>query len=308
MASLRFTDAEHEIPPGEPRPLDRVLRDLYPGASWSAVRRLAETGKITVDGELRTEPQSPVAGGARLAVTMSAPRRRDPALADVAIVHVDAQVVVAAKPPGISTVPYDEKELGTLADLVRTTLERRERRRRDALGVVHRIDKETSGLVVFARTLSAKRHLEQQFRQHSVHRRYLAIVNGAYAGGTITSRLVADRGDGLRGSTDNPRLGRVSTTHVRVLESFAAATFVECRLETGRTHQIRIHLSESGHPLAGERVYVRNYPGPLLDAPRLMLHAAELGFVHPASGRELRFSTPLPADVERVLTRLRGDR
>lgn len=306
MAAHPFSDAQHRLPTGAPRPLDRVLRELYPDASWSAVRRLVQSGKVTVDGERRTDPATPVGGDVTLAITMSAPRQRGATPADPVIEYVDAQVVVVHKPAGVSTVPFDDSERDTLVGRVQHALERRERRRRGALGVVHRIDKETSGLVVFTRTLAAKRHLEQQFRAHSVHRRYLAIVEGRFEGGTFQSRLVANRGDGLRGSTDNPRLGREAITHTRALEHFAAATLVECRLETGRTHQIRIHLSEAGHPLVGERIYVRGYAGPRVDAPRLMLHAAELGFLHPTSGAEPRFAAPLPADMQRVLSLLRG--
>jgi 23S rRNA pseudouridine1911/1915/1917 synthase len=178
-------------------------------------------------------------------------------------------------------------------------------RREAPLGIVHRIDKETSGLVVFARTLAAKRDLKQQFRIHTVRRRYRALAHGQVPERSISSRLVQDRGDGLRGSTNNPKLGRVATTHVRPLEALQGATFIECQLETGRTHQIRIHLAEAGSPLLGERVYSKNFPHPLLSAPRLMLHAQELGFVHPVTGKHLDFEEPLPEDVLLVLKRLR---
>jgi 23S rRNA pseudouridine1911/1915/1917 synthase len=116
-----------------------------------------------------------------------------------------------------------------------------------------------------------------------------------------------DRGDGLRGSARGrpPPSAREAITHVERIEALAGATLVGCRLETGRTHQIRIHLSESGHPIVGERVYVRGYAGPLIEAPRLMLHAAELGFVHPATQREMRWELPMPDDMRAVLERLR---
>jgi 23S rRNA pseudouridine1911/1915/1917 synthase len=247
------------------------------------------------------DPQRPVANGARIEISMTA-RKREPAraLPPGALVHADAQVVVVRKPAGISTVPYED-EPGTLSELVRAELGRREA----PLGVVHRIDKETSGLVVFARTLAAKRELKNQFRFHTVRRRYLAIAHGVLASRTFSSRLVQDRGDGRRGSTENPKLGRAATTHVKLLESFTAACLLECRLETGRTHQIRIHLAEAGHPLLGERVYVKGYAGTPLEAPRLMLHAAELGFRHPQTERELDFEQPIPDDMQRVLERLR---
>jgi 23S rRNA pseudouridine1911/1915/1917 synthase len=173
---------------------------------------------------------------------------------------------------------------------------------------VHRIDRETSGLVVFARNVPASRILAEQFRLHTTHRRYLAIVAGRVVARTITTRLARDRGDGRRGST-SAEDGKEAITHVSPLEHFGStATLVECRLETGRTHQIRIHLAECGHPVCGERVYVPPRRGGTKDeprAPRVMLHAAELGFVHPVTGDELRFSSPLPADIRRLLGELR---
>ncbi len=283
--------------------LDRVLREAHPGASWADVRRLVETGKVSVDGEPERNPQRVVRAGARIEISMNARKRpAQSALPPGAIVHVDAQVVVVKKPAGISTVPYED-EPGTLADLVRAELGRREA----PLGVVHRIDKETSGLVVFARTLAAKRALKNQFRFHTVHRRYRAIAHGRVESRTFSSRLVQDRGDGRRGSTENPKLGREAITHVKLLEAFGArASSLECRLETGRTHQIRIHLAEAGHPLLGERVYVKGFRGELLSAPRLMLHAQELGFRHPQSDALLEFEEPLPEDMVRVLAGLRS--
>jgi 23S rRNA pseudouridine1911/1915/1917 synthase len=221
-----------------------------------------------------------------------------------AIVFADSQLVVVSKPAGISTVPFDDSERNTLIDLTRSLLERREQRRSAPLGVVQRLDKETSGLVVFARTVPAKRAIKDQFRAHTVHRRYDALVHGKASATSYRSRLVIDRGDGVRGSTDNSTLGREAITHVRVLAELAGATHVECRLETGRTHQIRIHLSEAGHPLVGERVYVRGYAGTLIAAPRLMLHARELGFEHPSTGRDLDFSEPLPEDMRAMIERL----
>jgi 23S rRNA pseudouridine1911/1915/1917 synthase len=238
---------------------------------------------------------------------MSAPRaaREQNELPDDAIVHVDRSVVVVNKPAGISTVPYEEDERGALYDRVTATLRRRSSSRGTPLGVVHRLDKETSGLVVFARSLAAKRELKQQFRVHSTGRLYVAIVHGRIASQTIASRLVADRGDGIRGSTPNPELGQPAVTHVKALATAERATLVECRLETGRTHQIRIHLFEAGHPLAGERVYVRRFRAPpptepRIEAHRLMLHARTLEFDHPETGERLRFSSDLPEDLTRV--------
>lgn len=285
------------------QPLDRLLRERHEGASWAEVRRLIETGKVSVNGQVQRETAQRVAAGAKIELRMAAARHREgPRLPAGALVHVDPHVVVVQKPAGISTVPYDEHETGTLDELVRAELGRKEA----PLGIVHRIDKETSGLVLFARNLAAKLDLKNQFRVHSVRRRYRAIVHGSIGDRTFSSRLVQDRGDGRRGSTNHPTLGRESVTHVYFREALLGASFVECRLETGRTHQIRIHLSEAGHPLVGERVYAKNNPHTAIAAPRLMLHAWQLGFRHPTSQAELDFEQALPEDMVEVLARLRS--
>jgi 23S rRNA pseudouridine1911/1915/1917 synthase len=216
---------------------------------------------------------------------------------------------VVRKPAGISTVPFGDEAPGelTLDALVRDVVAKRDQiRGRAPLGVVQRLDKATSGLIVFTRTFAAKKHLGNQLRFHTMRRKYLAIAHGDVAPGTIRSHLVEDRGDGLRGSApEGLRAGQLAITHVERIERLAGATLVGCRLETGRTHQIRIHLAERGHPLLGETVYVRDFRGTPIPAPRLILHATELGFEHPADGREMLFEEPPPADFEETLARLR---
>ena len=174
---------------------------------------------------------------------------------------------------------------------------------------MHRLDRDTSGLIVFARTPEAQQHLEQQFRTHSTRRRYLAVVRGAVESQTIESRLVRDRGDGRRGSTTLPNVGRRAVTHVRAVERLGDYTLIECRLETGRTHQIRIHLSERGHPLCGDKVYgqplFRAGQPDKSGAPRLALCAVELGFVHPVSGEPMQFESRPPRDFAEFVRRLR---
>jgi 23S rRNA pseudouridine1911/1915/1917 synthase len=298
-------------------PLDRAVRTLF-GATWGAARAWIGAGKVRVGGELVTEATARVTAGERVGVDLSARRPRASELAEDAIVHVDAHLVVVSKPPGVSTVPYagqdspsGPREADDALDArVRAWLGRHGRggkKVRPSLGVVHRLDKETSGLLVFARTWLAKQSLASQFRQHTVHRKYLAIAHGDVRSRTIRSHLLEDRGDGRRGSARGraDAGAREAVTHVERIETLAGATLVACRLETGRTHQIRIHLSEGGCPLVGERVYIRGWPGQPIDAPRLMLHAAELGFVHPATQREVRWQQPMPADMRVVVERLR---
>jgi 23S rRNA pseudouridine1911/1915/1917 synthase len=229
--------------------------------------------------------------------------------------YADEQVVVVDKPAGLTTMRHKEEaaEFGaraqrylppTLADLLPGLLPPGGRVR-----AVHRLDRDTSGLVVFARTPGAERSLGRQFRRHTTERAYLAVVRGKARPGRIESWLVRDRGDGRRGSSGQPGEGQHAVTHVRVVEELGEYTLVECRLETGRTHQVRIHLGEAGTPLCGERVYDRPPHGrPLPDdsgAPRTALHAAVLGFTHPATGARMEWTSPLPKDMEELVRRLR---
>ncbi len=307
-----LTSSRHTLPASAPpQPLDRALRALLPGQSWSKLRQLIETGKLSLDGRVVTDCRHPVTGGSTLELRLSAPRPSTPGGARAplprdALVYLDAQLLVVHKPSGLSSVPFDDHERGALSQLLPALLRRRGATGRSVdVGVVHRLDKETSGLLVFTRTALAKRALEQQFRLHSVHRRYLALVEGVARDATYRSRLVRDRGDGRRGSTAAPHLGQEAVTHVRLREPLGEVSLVECRLETGRTHQIRIHLSEAGHPLLGERVY-RPATAPPRSAPRLLLHAAELGFEHPVTGEQLRFEAPPPLDFAAELERYRA--
>jgi 23S rRNA pseudouridine1911/1915/1917 synthase len=180
---------------------------------------------------------------------------------------------------------------------------------RPRLRIVQRLDKETSGLVVFARTVEAERGLGMQFRKHTVTRRYLTVVPGIVTAQTIRSVLVPDRGDGRRGSTTMTNTGKEAITHLSVEETLPGYTLVSCRLETGRTHQIRIHLAELGHPVCGESVYNRKAHGEALpdasEAPRLALHAVELGFVHPLTEEAMHWEMPPPDDFRAFVERLR---
>lgn len=305
-------DGELVIGPGEPRPLDRALRELSAGLSWERARELIRRGKVWVAETRVLDPAARVRAGDRVSLRLSARRAMGAGamtLGAEAVVWVDPHLVVVAKPAGLSTVPFDDGERGALSQLLPHLLVSlgQPGRGRGALGVVHRLDKETSGLLVFARSHAAKTGLEGQLRRHTVERRYEALATGEVIARTFRSRLVADRGDGRRGSTAHPRLGREAITHVTTRERLRGATWIECRLETGRTHQIRIHLGEAGHPLLGERVYGRaEVRASAPPAPRLMLHAGVLGFVHPVTGAPLRFERAPPEDFAGVLARLRS--
>jgi 23S rRNA pseudouridine1911/1915/1917 synthase len=235
------------------------------------------------------------------------------------LVYVDDEVVVINKPAGLTTMRHADEaaEFGarakrflpkTLADLLPALVGAPDR----PVIAVHRIDRDTSGLVVFARTRNAAENLTRQFRKHTTDRRYLALTRGAPTAARIESVLVRDRGDGRRGSTTDLVVedGKRAVTHVSVLEPLGRFALVECRLETGRTHQVRIHLGEAGAPLCGETVYDRPPNGkPLPDgsgAKRPMLHAARLGFRHPETGAAMSWDIDPPADFQDVLVRLRA--
>jgi 23S rRNA pseudouridine1911/1915/1917 synthase len=280
------------------------LRRRLPDRSWNDVRRLCESGKVRVDGVVATDSAARARPGQTLAIEMNAPRPRA-VVAGFRVVHDDAHVVVIEKPSGVSSVPYERKETGTAMDLIRDAWRHGGRRATATpLYVVHRIDKDTSGLLCFAKTRLGERGLHTIFQRHEATREYLAVAEGRVESRRIESTLVADRGDGIRGSTRHAGQGQHAVTFVETLKVGARATLCRVRLETGRTHQIRIHLSEAGHPLVGETVYIRDLlraGGTPLPSARLMLHAATLGFLHPVTGARLDFRCEPPPDFADIL-------
>lgn len=305
--------------------LAKVLRSRLheSGPSWAAVRALITARRVRVGDVVCADDARRLKEGE--VVELLAHSKPLPVAAHpdrLVVRHLDEHVVVVEKPAGVNSVRHplelawseSRRELDpTLQDLAQWAVGARLNRNPKTLPplrIVHRLDKETSGLLVFARSALAERGLGLQFRNHSVTRRYLALVPGTLSPQTFTSHLVKDRGDGRRGSTTLPGVGKRAITHVAVEESLAGYSLLSCRLETGRTHQIRIHLSEAGHPVAGDKVYCRRPDGTqspdASKAPRLALHAAELGFTHPVSGAVLHWAMPLPPDLTKLVARLRG--
>ncbi len=250
-----------------------------------------------------------------------------PSETDAYVRYVDKHIAIVEKPSGMLTL-RPKSELGwsqrrrqqqpTLDEVVALLIARRAahrsktrlRPRLPRLYAVHRIDRDTSGLLVFARNEDAQRRIIEQFAQHDAVRKYLAVIPGCLSDQTIRTHLVRDRGDGLRGSTPDNDAGQLAITHVSVLQKFHQFTEIECRLETGRTNQIRIHLAELGHPVCGDIKYRGRYNQPPLEdtsgAPRLALHAAQLKFVHPDTGKTLDFESPWPADLQPFLRHVAG--
>lgn len=299
-----------------------LLRVRLPALSWSEARRLVETRRVRLDGEVCLDPARRLRSG--VVVELLARPATPPRLsALIALRYIDVHLVVVEKPSGVATVRHPIERAWTarrralhptLEDLVPGLIARTEGRRQKGplprLRIVQRLDKDTSGLVVFARSVAGERGLGKQFRTHTVTRRYLALVAGYLSPRRIATRLLRNRGDGRRGSTSLPEAGKEAITHVDVVERLPGYTLLGCRLETGRTHQIRIHLAETGHPVCGDKVYHLKPDGTMRPdhsgAPRLALHAAELGFSHPVTGEEMYWSMPLPPDLQALLERLRG--
>ncbi len=306
--------------------LAAALRRRLVGESWSDVRALCTTGKVSLDGERALDPAARVSAGQRIEIHPNAPKPHT-VPAGFRIAYEDAHLVVIEKPSGITSVPYERKETGTALDLIRASWKRAGKRATvTPLYTVHRIDKDTSGLLAFAKTKLAERALHEVFQRHTAARAYLAVAEGDVTAARIESQIVPDRGDGIRGSPrhPNPNEGQLAITYVEPLRHYArkstgpagragsiVATLCRVRLETGRTHQIRIHLSERGHPLVGETVYIRDLlrdGRQPLPAPRLMLHAALLGFPHPVTGAPIRLEATPPEDFMKVIESLGGAR
>lgn len=278
------------------------------GLSRRAARDAVRSGRIDREGVPVDEPGLDVPEDVRLSFHPDRPARHR-VRTRLAVLYEDDDLLVVDKPAGLLTVPTAERERDTLHARALDYLQHRYHRRPWA-GIVHRLDKDTSGALVFARHREALHALQALFRAHDIEREYVAIVAGSPPeSGTLDADLVRDAGLGRRGVARRGEPGRRAVTRYRVLERLRGASLVSVSLETGRTHQIRVHFLSMGHPVVGDRVY---RPAPeraaVPDAPRQMLHARRLGFAHPATGLPVRVQAPPPKDFERVLSGLRSGR
>jgi 23S rRNA pseudouridine1911/1915/1917 synthase len=284
----------------------RVARE-HPGLSYSRAKQAVESGQVTVDGGVVQDAGALVGASSRVVFDAGKPRLRRPEKRTVEIVHADEDVAVAVKPAGLLTQPTPEREQDTLVSRVSLALARRAGER-PYVAVVQRLDRDTSGLVVFATSRRGLESLQAQLADRSLGRVYEAVVEGEMEGeaGTFDQDLVGDGTHRRRWIAHPGEEGRPAVTHWRVVRRFGGATLVRVTLETGRTHQIRIHFAASGHPVVGERVYRRRERERSdIEFPRLALHAAEIAFRHPADGRSLRFEAPRPADLAGLVEKLR---
>ena len=285
--------------------LDKVLAEHF-SISRSRARGLLEEG-VLVDGE-EGRPSQRVSAGQ---VILSPPPGATPALTPepvaFGLLHEDELVIVVDKPAGLVVHPGAGHRKGTLAaGLLHRYPELAEVGPPDRAGLVHRLDKDTSGALLVGRTPNSYRSLVQALRRREVERVYLALVEGSMPAptGTVEAAIGRDPARPTRRAVLHG--GKTARTHYRVVEEIAESgvSLLEIRLETGRTHQIRVHLASISHPVVGDRVYGSGRQG----APRTFLHAASLSFDHPGTGERVTVSSPLPDDLETALTRLRGGR
>ena len=296
---------------------DQALAEMFPEFSRSRLTEWIKSGDALLNGE-QLKPKMSVNGGETVSLLVKLQLETDAGAEDIPldIIHQDADVLVVNKPAGLVVHPGAGNANGTMvngllhfdADLA--LLPR--------AGIVHRLDKDTSGLMVVARSLRAHASLIEQLSSRAVHRQYVAVVQGPMvAGGTVDAPIDRHPRDRVRMAVVKEGGGREAITHYRVREKFRSHTVVECRLETGRTHQIRVHMAHVKHPLIGDPLYGGAFKLPkaatdflvatLRAFKRQALHAEKLSFIHPVSGEQLSFEAPMPEDMVVLIKALRED-
>lgn len=290
------------------RRLDQVLAELLPQHSRNRLQAWVRDGRVAVDGDPVSEPKRKLHGGEALLVQErqdeceSAEQAEDIPLT---VVFEDEALLVIDKPPGLVVHPGSGNWSGTLLNALLHHAPALEALPR--AGIVHRLDKDTSGLLVVAKTLAAQTSLVRQLQARTVKRQYLALAAGTVErDGTVAAPIGRHPIHRIKMAVvPENRGGKGAVTHYRVLERFRGCTLLECALETGRTHQIRVHMATIRHPLVGDPVYGR--PDPALPPfHRQALHAARLGLIHPESDLALHWEAPLPEDLQTLLEKLRG--
>lgn len=306
----------HQVPEAAAgRRFDAVLADLFPEFSRSRLAEWIKSGDALLDGK-PARPRDPVRGGELVSLlAVLEPASFDaPEDIPLSVLYQDDQVIVIDKPAGLVVHPGAGNPGGTLVNALLhhdpglAMLPR--------AGIVHRLDKDTSGVMVVARTLPAHTSLVAQLSERDVHRQYLAVVTGALvSGGSVSAPIDRHPRDRIRMAVRED--GRDATTHYRLRERFRAHTALECRLETGRTHQIRVHMQHLKHPIVGDPLYGGSFKLPkgasdamiaaLRGFKRQALHAETLEFAHPSSGEPVRCTAPVPADMLQLMQVLRED-
>jgi 23S rRNA pseudouridine1911/1915/1917 synthase len=299
------------------RRFDQALAEMFPDYSRSRLAGWIKAGAVTLDGAA-APPRQLLRGGeqVRLEAELASEVESAPEAIALAIVHEDAHLLVLDKPAGLVVHPGAGNPSGTLLNALLhhdPTLAQLPR-----AGIVHRLDKDTSGLMMVARSLAAHTALVEMLSRHAVERQYEAVVQGTMvAGGTVDAPIGRHLGDRLRQAVRDEEDGKHAVTHYRLRERFRAHSLIQCNLETGRTHQIRVHLAYIHHPLVGDPLYGGSLRLPKGATPELVaalrgfrrqaLHAERLAFEHPVTGEAMAFEAKRPADMEALITRLHAD-
>ncbi|HET6804736.1 MAG TPA: 23S rRNA pseudouridine(1911/1915/1917) synthase RluD [Frateuria sp.] len=299
------------------RRFDQALAEMFPDYSRSRLAGWIKAGAVTLDGGV-APPRQLLRGGeqVRLEAELANEVESAPEAIDLAIVHEDDHLLVLDKPAGLVVHPGAGNPTGTLLNALLhhdPTLAELPR-----AGIVHRLDKDTSGLMVVARSLAAHTALVEMLSRHAVERQYEAVVFGTLvAGGTVDAPIGRHMGDRLRQAVRDEEDGKHAVTHYRLRERFRAHSLIQCNLETGRTHQIRVHLAHIHHPLVGDPLYGGSLRLPKGATPELVaalrgfrrqaLHAERLAFDHPVTGEAMAFEAKRPADQEALIGALRAD-
>jgi 23S rRNA pseudouridine1911/1915/1917 synthase len=281
--------------------LDQRLRELLPELSWTKIRHAIERGQVTVDGQIERDAAAEVTQHDQ--VELDASRKALPhARLDLVRLHEDDEILVVDKPPGLLTVPTDPEFKHSEDTVLRRAQDyaRHLHGRRGYAGMLHRLDRDTSGALAIALSRDAHRRGRELFAAHEFERWYLALVEGVprRAEGTIRAAISNAYVSGRRRVVNDEGEGRVAVTHYRVREAYRNAALLEIELETGRQHQIRLHLQQLGHPLVGERVY--SGTSSRVRAPRQMLHAWRLRFPHPTRRAIVSAEAPIPQDMAKL--------
>jgi 23S rRNA pseudouridine1911/1915/1917 synthase len=307
--------------------LDRCLALALPDISRSRFQRLIADGHVSVEGQSVTEARHKIGVGDRIAIAIPEPEAASPQAEAIAldIVFEDKDLLVIDKPAGLVVHPGAGNQTGTLVNALMAhcgeSLSGIGGVKRP--GIVHRLDKDTSGLLVVAKNDRAHQGLSEQFAAHGrdgkLERSYLALVWGKPERnqGTIDVNLARSSANRKKIAASRSVNARSAITHYEVLESYGMASLVRCRLETGRTHQIRVHMAHLGHPILGDQTYGQGFKSSATKLPkpaqialeklhRQALHAASLGFEHPVNGKALHFEAPLPLDFVELLAALKS--
>ncbi|MFC5743887.1 23S rRNA pseudouridine(1911/1915/1917) synthase RluD [Dyella tabacisoli] len=315
MTTIRH---EAEVPlSAAGRRFDQALAEMFPDYSRSRLTAWVKAGAVTLDGAPAT-PRHLLRGGeqVRLEVELELEVELAPEAIELDIVHEDDYVLVLNKPAGLVVHPGAGNAAGTLLNALLHHDPKLAELPRG--GIVHRLDKDTSGLMVVAKTLAAHTALVDMLSRHDVERQYEAVVLGTMvAGGTVDAAIGRHMGDRLRQAVRDEEDGKHAVTHYRLRERFRGHSLLQCSLETGRTHQIRVHLAHIGHPLVGDPLYGGGLKLPKGATPELIaalrgfrrqaLHAERLAFEHPVSHEPLVFTAERPADQLALIEALRAD-